>query len=89
MIRKSTLIRLVVLAMLIGLVGVTGINADTQTCQQQCDTRWNQCLAQCQWWNIMCPSGCNDQLTYCYSVCNGGGSGHGPWVPDYPGGGGW
>src|SRR5712691_11547299 len=74
--RKSTLARAVVLALLVGVVSVTGINADsvTQDCWQECETAYNQCMANCQGWRyFFCAPACGDQYTYCVGVCNGSG----------------
>jgi hypothetical protein len=74
--RKSTLMRLIVLVMLIGTLGVTGMNADTQTCHQRCETSYNQCMAFCSWWNLFCVQSCADQLQYCQQWgCNNGNDG--------------
>lgn len=80
--RRNTVVRLILLSLLT-FVCVNTTNATTQTCKEECDTAWNQCLATCPWWNFFCVGGCNDQLTYCYTVCdnNTGGPGGPKPVP--------
>lgn len=84
--RKSTISRLLVLLILVGVVGVTGLWADgkdTQTCEERCETSYNQCMAQAQWWNVFWMSHCAEMYTYCLSNCGTGGIGGGGFHQDF------
>ena len=82
--RKGTVVRAIVAAVFFSITAVTAqmsTDSRTQDCWQECETAYNQCMADCQGWAyFFCSGSCTDRYTYCIGVCNGGGDCDGPLI---------
>jgi hypothetical protein len=71
---KKRVVAMLMLTLVMASVSLfTGEQATARAipdCHGCCENRWEACYGKCQWWNVVCISGCNSASTDCHRVCD-------------------